>query len=117
MFTPCPPGIFCFATAGECVIINLSFQILLRGISTQEDTGMKRALPGGHTGRRQHDDMLFQSGVMDYETFLAANQRRVNRILNKFLWFTILIAVSMVKPPMRPAKYWNALSKSTRRPA
>ena len=52
---------------------------------------MKKALPGGHTGRRQHDDMLFQSGVMDYETFLAANQRRVNRILNKFLWFAILI--------------------------
>lgn len=52
---------------------------------------MKKTLPGGHAGRRELDDTLFQSGAMDYETFLAANQRRVNLILNKFLWFAILI--------------------------
>ena len=46
---------------------------------------------GDPSARLRRDDTLFQSGVMDYGTFLAANQRRINHILNKFLWFTILI--------------------------
>ena len=34
---------------------------------------------------------VFRSGITDYETFLKENQRKVNLILNKFLWFAILI--------------------------
>lgn len=41
------------------------------------------------TGKR--GKALFQSGITDYEAFLKENQRKVNLMLNKFLWFSILI--------------------------
>ena len=41
--------------------------------------------------KRQTEKSIFQSGIMDYETFQAENQRKVNLLLNKFLWFSILV--------------------------
>ncbi len=34
---------------------------------------------------------IFESGITDYEAFLKENQKKVNLVLNKFLWFSILI--------------------------
>lgn len=42
-------------------------------------------------GKRRDDEAEFRSHITDYETFLAANQRRVNLLLNKFLWAATLI--------------------------
>ena len=41
--------------------------------------------------KRRNEKSVFQAGIMDYETFLAENQRKVNLLLNKFLWFSILV--------------------------
>ena len=38
-----------------------------------------------------HEDAEFRSEISDYHTFLKANQRKTNLLLNKFLRFSILI--------------------------
>ncbi len=38
-----------------------------------------------------HEDAEFRSEISDYHTFLKANQRKTNLLLNKFLGFSVLI--------------------------
>ena len=41
--------------------------------------------------KQRNEKSIFQEGIMDYETFLAENQKKVNLLLNKFLWLSILV--------------------------
>lgn len=38
-----------------------------------------------------HEEAEFRSEISDYQTFLKANQRKTNLLLNKFLGFSVLI--------------------------
>ena len=42
-------------------------------------------------GKHNNVEVEFRSHITDYETFLAANQKRVNLLLNKILWAATLI--------------------------
>lgn len=57
---------------------------------------MKRPQLLEKAGIHPRDRSAYRSGITDYETFLAANQKRVNQILNKFLWCTIVFGPLMM---------------------
>lgn len=64
----------------------------------REDSQEKRArealqmkLAVHRKDRRVDDEAEFRAHITDYETFLATNQKRVNLLLNRILWASMLI--------------------------
>lgn len=48
------------------------------------------------TDKSAKERPVIQTEAMDYEVFLAENQKRINLLLNKFLWFSVLVGPALM---------------------